>query len=201
MKVLHIDSSILGDNSVSRKLAAAAVAELKVATSDITYRDLAALPVPHLSGQYLAGKSANVQHDQALQEDLALGGKVLEEFLAADVVVIGVALYNFTVSSQLKAWIDRICVVGKTFRYSEKGAEGLMGGKRLILTVARGGFYGPGKPHQSFEHAESYLRAVFGFLGITHPEVILAEGIALGPDQREASIKVALTEIAALRAA
>ena len=201
MNVLHIDSSILGGNSVSRSLSAAAVARLGVPASDVTYRDLAAAPVSHLSGAYLAGQNPDVQHDQAMQEDLSLGGKILEEFLAADVVVIGVALYNFTVSSQLKAWVDRILVAGKTFRYTDKGAEGLAGGKRVILTVARGGFYGPGTPHQPFEHAESYLRTVFGFIGITNPEVIVAEGIAIGPDQREASVKKALGDIAALKAA
>ena len=200
MNVLHIDSSILGSNSVSRTLSAAAVSRLGVPAADVTYRDLAAAPVPHLSGAYLAGQNPEVQHDQALQEDLSLGGKVLEEFLAADVVVIGVALYNFTVSSQLKAWVDRILVAGKTFHYTAKGAEGLVGGKRVILTVARGGVYAPGTPHAAFEHAESYLRTVFGFIGVTDLDVVVAEGIALGPDQREASVKKALGEIAALKA-
>ena len=201
MTVLHLDSSILGGNSVSRTLSAAVVAQLGVPASDVTYRDLAADPIRHLSGAYLAGQSADVQHDQALQEDLSLGGKVLEEFLAADTVVIGVALYNFTVSSQLKAWIDRVLVAGKTFRYTETGPEGLAGGKRVILAVARGGVYSPGSPHHAFEHAESYLRVVFGFIGVTDLEVIVAEGIALGPEPREASVKKALGEIKALKAA
>ena len=200
MTLLHLDSSILGGNSVSRALSAAVVAQLKAPAADVTYRDLVAAPIGHLTGAYLAGQSAEVQHDQALQEDLALGGKVLEEFLAADTVVIGVALYNFTISSQLKAWVDRILVVGKTFRYTEKGPEGLAGGKRVILTVARGGVYSAGSPHQAFEHAESYLRTVFGFMAITNPEVIVAEGIALGPDHRAASVAKALGEIATLKA-
>jgi FMN-dependent NADH-azoreductase len=203
MNLLHLDSSILGANSVSRVLSAATVARLKVATSDlqVTYRDLAASPVSHLSGAYLAGQSAEVQHDQAMQEDLQLGGEVLEEFLAADIVVIGVALYNFTVSSQLKAWVDRVLVAGKTFRYGEKGAEGLAGNKRVILAVARGGFYGPGTPHHAYEHAESYMRAVLGFIGIHDPEVVVAEGIAIGPEQRGASVKLAMEQIATLKAA
>jgi FMN-dependent NADH-azoreductase len=203
MSLLHIDSSILGGNSVSRSLSAAVVARLRAATPDlhVTYRDLAASPVSHLSGAYLAGQSAEVQHDQAMQEDLRLGGEVLEEFLAADIVVIGVALYNFTVSSQLKAWVDRVLVAGKTFRYGEKGAEGLAGGKRVILAVARGGFYGPGTPHQAYEHAESYMRTVLGFIGIHDPEVVVAEGIAIGPEQRGASVKAAMERIATLKAA
>jgi FMN-dependent NADH-azoreductase len=203
MSLLHIDSSILGGNSVSRSLSAAVVARLRAATPGlhVTYRDLAASPVSHLSGAYLAGQSAEVQHDQAMQEDLRLGGEVLEEFLAADIVVIGVALYNFTVSSQLKAWVDRVLVAGKTFRYGEKGAEGLAGGKRVILAVARGGFYGPGTPHQAYEHAESYMRTVLGFIGIHDPEVVVAEGIAIGPEQRGASVKAAMERIATLKAA
>ena len=201
MKLLHIDSSILGANSVSRSLSAAAVARLDVPPDQVTYRDLASKPVSHLSGAYLAGQSPDVQHDQAMQEDLALGGEVLDEFLAADTVVIGVAMYNFTVPSQLKAWVDRILVAGKTFRYTAHGSEGLAGGKRVILTVARGGLYGPGAPHQAFEHAETYLRTVFGFIGITDLEVIVAEGIALGPDQRTAAIEKARTQIGGLKAA
>lgn len=201
MNLLHIDSSILGDHSVSRQLSAAVVARLGVPASSITYRDLAAAPVPHLSGAYLAGQKPEVQHDQALQEDLKLGGKILEEFLAADIVVIGVALYNFTIASQLKAWVDRVLVAGKTFHYTDKGAQGLAGGKRVILTVARGGFYGPGTPHQAYEHAESYMRTVLGFIGIGDPEVIVAEGIAIGPEQREASVKKALDDIKAVKPA
>ena len=203
MKLLHLDSSILGGNSVSRTLSAAIVARLREATPglDIVYRDLAAEPIPHLSGAYLAGQKADVQHDQAMQENLALGGRVLEEFLGADIVVIGVALYNFTVSSQLKAWVDRVLVAGRTFRYGEHGAEGLAGGKRVILGIARGGFYGAGTPHAAFEHAETYLRAVFGFMGITDPEIVVAEGLAIGPEQRERSVQGALGQIAALPAA
>lgn len=203
MKLLHLDSSILGGNSVSRALSAAVVARLTATTPDVsvTYRDLVATPITHLTGAYLAGQSAEVQHDQALQEDLNLGGEVLAEFLAADAVVIGVALYNFTVPSQLKAWVDRVLVAGKTFRYTEKGSEGLVGGKRVILTVARGGFYGPGTPFNAYEHAESYLRTVFGFMGIHDPEVIVAEGIAVGPEQRASAMKAADAEIALLQAA
>ena len=203
MNLLHIDSSILGGHSVSRALSAAIVEKFTTGAEGVhvTTRDLAMHPLPHLSGAYLAGAQANVQHDQALQEDLALGGAALAEFLAADVVVIGVALYNFTISSQLKAWVDRILVAGKTFRYTETGPEGLAGGKRVILAVARGGIYAPGSPHQAYEHAESYMRTALGFIGIVNPEVIVAEGIALGPEQREASVKAALHTIATTIAA
>jgi len=188
MKLLHIDSSILGENSVSRSLSKATVQQLKaeIPGLDVTYRDLVAEPITHLSGR-----------------DLPTAGSdpALEEFLAADIVVIGVALYNFTISSQLKAWIDRVLVAGKTFRYGEKGPEGLAGNKRVILTVTRGGVYGPGSPAASFEHAETYLRAVLAFMGIAQPEVIVAEGLAVSPETREAATKSALAAISALKAA
>lgn len=203
MNLLHLDSSILGGNSVSRTISKAVVERLTHETPGlaVTYRDLAADPIPHLTGAYLAGQSADVQHDQAMQENLALGGKVLAEFLAADIVVIGVALYNFTVPSQLKAWIDRILVAGKTFHYTPTGAEGLVHGKRVILAVARGGIYSAGSPNAAFEHAESYMRAALGFIGVRDLEVIVAEGIALGPENREKVLHAALDQAAALKAA
>ena len=203
MKLLHIDSSILGDNSVSRAISAAAVARLRELHDgvEVQYRDLAASPISHLSGAYLAGQSADVQHDQAMQEDLSLGGAVLAEFLAADIVVVGAPMYNFTIPSQLKSWVDRVVVAGKTFHYTETGPKGLAGGKRVILALSRGGFYGPGKPGAAFEHQESYLRAVFGFIGLPDAEVICAEGVATSPEQRQKSLDAALQQAAQLAAA
>ena len=199
--LLHVDSSILGGNSVSRSLSAAIVEQLRPSLPDlhVVHRDLAATPIPHLSGAYLAaGQAVEPRHDAAMQADLALGQAVLEEFLAADVVVIGLGFYNFGIPSQLKAWIDRLAIAGKTFRYTEKGAEGLAGGKRIVLAIARGGYYGPGSPTASFEHAETYLRGVFAFFGINEIEVVVAEGLAVGPDARKAGIAAAEESIAAL---
>jgi FMN-dependent NADH-azoreductase len=205
MKLLHLDSSILGANSVSRHLSAAIVAQLKSSHPGllVTYRDLAAEPIPHLSGAYVAVSRGGLDgpHDTALQADLALGETVLAEFLAADIVVIGVAFYNFAIATQLKAWIDRIAIAGKTFRYTAKGPEGMVGDKRLVLAIARGGFYGPGSPAQSLEHAETYLRGAFAFLGITAPEIVVAEGLNVGAEAREAAIKTAQAKIATLKAA
>ena len=147
-------------------------------------------PIPHLSSDYVAvvrgGREGG--DDAALQADLALGKTVLEEFLAADTVVIGVAQYNFSVPSQLKAWIDRIAVAGKTFRYPEKGPEGLAGKKRVIIALARGGYYGPGSPAENFEHTLSYLKSVLAFIGVTNPEVIAADGVAVSPEHRETAM-------------
>jgi FMN-dependent NADH-azoreductase len=202
MKLLHVDGSILGDHSVSRAVSAAIVTHLKAGASDldVTYRDLAATPIPHLSGAYLAGQQPNATNTPDIQHDVALGRTVLAEFLAADIVVIGAPLYNFTISSQLKAWIDRILVAGQTFKYTESGAVGLVPQKRVIVAVARGGLYGPGTPNAAAEHAETYLRVVLGFIGITNPEVIVAEGIALGPDARQKALDEALKAAANLPA-
>ncbi|WP_413730099.1 FMN-dependent NADH-azoreductase [Sodalis sp. RH22] len=203
MKLLHLDSSILGANSVSRELSASVVARLTETNPaiQVTYRDLAAVPIPHLSGAYLAaGQVGEIQHDTALQADLALGSEVLEEFLGADTVVLGVGFYNFGIPSQLKAWVDRLAIAGKTFRYTEQGPVGLAGGKRVVIAIARGGFYGPGTAIASFEHAESYLRGIFAFFGIDNIDVVAVEGIAVGPEAREVAITQAEEKIAALHA-
>ncbi|MEH2469514.1 FMN-dependent NADH-azoreductase [Nitrobacteraceae bacterium AZCC 2161] len=202
MKLLHIDSSVLGPHSVSRQVSAAIVDRLAKATPGlgITYRDLTTTPLAHLSGSHLAA-AQGAAPEAALQPDLAAGQAVLEEFLAADVVVIGAPMYNFTIPSQLKAWIDRILVAGKTFQYSASGVEGLAGGKRVIIAISRGGFYGADMPTAAGEHLETYLRWVFGFIGITNPEIIVADGIQMGPELREKAVAGALQAATDLRAA
>jgi FMN-dependent NADH-azoreductase len=203
MKLLHIDSSVLGPHSVSRQVSAAIVDRLQKATPDlnVTYRDLTTTPLAHLSGSHLAAAQGAVPEAVALQQDLAAGQTVLEEFLAADIVVIGAPMYNFTIPSQLKAWIDRILVSGKTFKYSAQGVEGLAGNKRVIIAISRGGFYGAGTPSAAAEHLETYLHWVFNFIGIANPEIIVAEGVQIGPEQREKALESALTAATNLRAA
>jgi FMN-dependent NADH-azoreductase len=202
MKLLHIDSSVLGPHSVSRQLSAAIVARLRAATPglEMTYRDLTTTPLSHLSGPHLAA-AQGAEAPAELQGDLALSRAVLDEFLAADIVVLGAPMYNFTIPSQLKAWIDRILVVGKTFKYGPQGAEGLAGNKRVIVGVSRGGFYTAGTPAAVGEHLETYLRWVFGFIGIANPEFISADGIQTGPEQREKSVATALQAAGSVRAA
>jgi FMN-dependent NADH-azoreductase len=203
MKLLHIDSSVLGPHSVSRQVSAAIVDRMQKATPDlqVTYRDLTATPLAHLSGSHLAAAQGAVPEAVALQQDLAAGQAVLEEFLAADIVVIGAPMYNFTIPSQLKAWIDRILVSGKTFKYSAQGVEGLAGNKRMIIAISRGGFYGAGTPSAAAEHLETYLHWVFSFIGIANPEIIVAEGVQVGPEQREKALESALTAATRLQAA
>ena len=186
MKLLHIDSSIQGEASASRAVTREIVARWKTAQPDVqvTYRDLAAQALPHFSQSALTG---------ADELEAARNTAALEEFLSADVVVIGAPLYNFSIPSQLKAWIDRISVRGKTFRYTEKGPEGLAGGKDVIVAVSRGGVYAPNAPG---EFGESYLKHLFGFLGIRTVTFVRAEGLALSPQHREAGIRAALGAIA-----
>lgn len=199
MNILHLDSSILGANSASRTLSAAIVARLaKTEAANIVYRDLAADPLPHLTGEHFAARLGAVPESPALQNDIAVSQAVLDEFLAADTVVIGAPFYNFGVPSQLKAWIDRIAVAGKTFRYTVGGPEGLAGGKRVILAVSRGGFYGAGTPAAGLEHGESHLKAVFALLGIKDVEVVAAEGLAIGPEQRDKAMNAALAAVSQL---
>ena len=202
MKLLHIDSSVLGPHSVSRQLSAAIVDRLRQATPglEVIYRDLTSTPLGHLTGPHLAA-APGAALEPALQQDLAAGQAVMDEFLAADIVVLGAPMYNFTIPSQLKAWIDRILVAGKTFKYGAAGAEGLAGNKRVIIAISRGGFYGAGTPAAVGEHLETYLRWVFGFMGVTNPELISADGVQVGPEHREKALAGALHAVTNLRAA
>ncbi|HZC15161.1 MAG TPA: NAD(P)H-dependent oxidoreductase [Caulobacteraceae bacterium] len=196
MKLLHVDASVLGSNSVSRQVSAAAVERLKAQTPglEVIRRDLAIQPLPHLTGEHLA-------RAESVQDELAAGQAALDEFLAADIVVIGAPMYNFTIPTQLKAWIDRILIAGKTFRYGAAGPEGLAGDKRVIIAISRGNFYGPGAPAEAAEHLETYLRTVFGFIGVTNVEFIVAEGVQAGPEHRVKAIEGALERATHLEAA
>ena len=183
MTVLHIDSSITGEASVSRAISAAIVARLarEKGSARVVRRDLVEQPLAHLTLDAFADTS------------------VLDEFLASDTVVIGAPMYNFTLPSQLKAWLDRILIAGKTFRYTEEGPEGLVKGKRVIVALARGGIYDAGSPAAAFEHLESYLRGIFNFIGI-EPEFVAADGLAISAEQKDASVKAALGETVRLAA-
>ena len=181
MKVLHIDSSIQGSGSATRELTREIVARLKATRpgAQITYWDLAAQELSHFS------QAAFKRSDEL---EAARNTAVLEEFLAADVLVIGAPLYNFSIPSQLKAWVDRIVIAGRTFRYTERGPEGLAGGKQVIVAVARGGVYEAGSPA---EFGESYLKFVLGFLGIRDVTFVRAEGLAFSPQHRESALSAA----------
>ena len=185
MKLLHLDTSALGTNSVTRELTAAVVARWQDAHADLTaeYRDLDTDPLPHLTGRSLAkADPAQAEADEA----------TLQQFLDADVVVIGAPFYNFSIPSTLKAWIDRVAVAGRTFRYTEAGPEGLAGGKKVVIVSGRGGQYGDSSPA---DFQEAYLRQVFGFIGVTDLEIVRAEGVAYSPQHRADALAAAHASI------
>jgi FMN-dependent NADH-azoreductase len=191
MNILHLDSSILGDASASRQLTHAVAMAVRAAEPESTlrYRDLADDELAHLSGASLAAATTPDElRDVAQRQAAALAEATLNEFLTADLLIIGAPMYNFSVPSQLKAWIDRIAVAGKTFRYSSNGAEGLAGGKRVILVSTAGGMHAD-QP-SGIAH-EGYLRLVLGFLGITDIEIVRAHGLAMGNGAREAAMAAA----------
>ncbi|GAB3094966.1 FMN-dependent NADH-azoreductase [Lysobacter terrae] len=179
MKLLHIDTAATGAGSVTRELTSAIVARWKDAVPgvQVSYRDFDAEPLPHLTGPVLtkADAAAAEASEQALLQ-----------FLDSDVIVIGAPMYNFSVPSTLKAWIDRVAVAGRTFRYTESGPEGLAKGKRLVIASGRGGIYGENSPA---DFQEAYLRQVFGFLGVTDIEFVRAEGVAYSPQHRSDALE------------
>jgi len=198
--VLHVDSSALGDHSVSRRLSAALVEQWRRVDPGISvqYRDLAADPLAHLTGEILEAQRV----DAALLTDWqrrerAISEELIDEFLAADAIVVGAPMYNFAISSQLKAWIDRIVRAGRTFHYTDTGPVGLAGGKRVVIVSSRGGIYAT--PEKSaFDFQEAYLRLIFGFVGITDISIIRAEGLAMGVERRAHALDAAQTQVAAL---
>jgi FMN-dependent NADH-azoreductase len=189
MKLLHIDSSILGEQSASRTVSREIVARWKKAVPgiEVEHLDLVANELPHLTGHHLAQMQVPESRD----------AQVLADFLAADVVVIGAPMYNFALSTQLKSWIDRIVVAGKTFKYTATGPQGLVHAKRVIVAVSRGGVYPENAP---FEHAESYLKIIFGFIGVTDLTFVRAEGLMLSPEHRQKGLDAALAAIPAVHA-
>lgn len=192
MKLLHIDSAITGDASVTRQMTAAIVDRIRTFApqAEVTHRDLVTDPLPHIELHTLPGDGTHGAVQSAA---------ILDEFMAADTVVIGAPMYNWTIPTQLKAWVDRIVSAGTTFRYTAEGPVGLAGGKRVIIAVSRGGFYGAESPIAAMEHVEAYLNQVFNVIGI-QPEFVIAEGVSVSPDIRETAIASANDTITVLAA-
>lgn len=203
MQLLHIDSAITGDQSVSRQLTARTVAAWKAAHPGTTvqYLDLAVQAPSHLSAQSLGFRTGQAAAPEAERQQNALSEALVSQFLAADVIVVGAPLYNFSIPSQLKAWIDRVAQAGRTFKYTDKGPVGLAGGKTVIVASTRGGVYSTSEGGQAMEHQESYLKVVFGFFGITDVRFVRAEGVAMGPDAKAQALTQAEREIHALAGA
>lgn len=199
MKLLHIDASILGSHSVSRQLTQAIVAQWCAGHADtqVEYLDLAADAPGHLSADALGFRThpgATSKSERQRMED-AVSEALVSQLLAADVIVIGAPLYNFSIPSQLKAWIDRIAQPGRTFVYSEAGPKGLLSGKRVIVVSTRGGRYSNSEAGRAMEHQESYLQTIFGFLGVSDVRFVRAEGLAMGEVARAEALSAASAEI------
>lgn len=201
MNILHLDSSILGTHSVSRQLTADVVRQLRSADSSahVSYRDLAADPVPVSDGALMVARATPAPERSAEQAALvSRADAVMAELLATDVLVIGAPMYNFSIPSQLKAWIDLVSVAGVTFRYGPNGAEGMLAHKRAIIVATAGGQHA-GQP-SGRAHAD-YLRLLLAFLGVSDVRVIAAEGLAMGPAVREPALAAARGQVAELAVA
>ncbi|TGV06538.1 FMN-dependent NADH-azoreductase [Alcaligenaceae bacterium 429] len=193
--LLHIDSSINGEKSVSRQLSAFIVQQWLERHPDtrVDYLDLAVSAPNHLSKLAIGFRTPDMpasQLEEAVRED-AVSEQLVSQFLAADVIVIGAPFYNFTIASQLKAWVDRILQPRRTFHYTANGPEGLAGGKKVIVASSRGGVYSTSEQGMAMEHQESFLRVIFGFVGITDVQFVHAEGTAMGPDAAATALQAA----------
>ena len=202
MQILHIDSAITGANSVSRELTAGIVANLQQAHPEarVDYLDLAVNAPTHLNAQSMGFRTGQAASTEIERQENAISEALVSQFLAADVIVVGAPFYNFSIPSQLKAWFDRIAQAGRTFKYTATGPVGLAGDKKVIVASARGGFYSTSEAGQAMEHQESYLKVIFGFMGVTDISFVLAEGLGLGPEARETAVQGAKAQIEALEA-
>ena len=200
MKLLAIDSSILSKASVSRKLTSSFVNQWQrvYPETEVIYRDLHAQPVNHLSQKILAAAQAEpAQLSSDMRDELDLSSKLIAELFSADVLVIGAPMYNFSIPSQLKAWIDRVLVAGKTFKYIDGKVQGLLTGKRAFIISSRGGIYSEG-PAVRLDHQESYVTSVLKFIGIEDITFIRAEGVNMGEPNRTQALNQAENNITQL---
>lgn len=201
MKLWQIDSSVLGENSASRKLTAEIVAREKARHPglEVSELDLAAAPLAHLSPAHIGAMFGNPPADDAIIADIARGTSYVDTLFASDIIVVGVPMYNFGIPSQLKALFDRLLVAGKTFKYGADGNPvGLVpAGKKVIVVSTRGGLYTPGNPAAALDHQEKHLTALLNFIGLADITFVRAEGLAL-PDNKGPSLAKAEAEISAL---
>lgn len=203
MQILHIDSAITGSNSVSRELTADIVSNLLQANPEahVDYLDLAVNAPSHLNAQSMGFRTGQAASTEIERQENAISEALVSQFLAADVIVVGAPFYNFSIPTQLKAWFDRIAQAGRTFKYTATGPVGLAGDKKVIVASTRGGFYSTSEAGQAMEHQESYLKVIFGFMGVTDVNFVRAEGIGMGPEARATAVQGAKAQIEALEAA
>ncbi|KYC40433.1 FMN-dependent NADH-azoreductase [Scytonema hofmannii PCC 7110] len=190
--ILHIDSSPRGERSFSRKFADEFVSAWKNANAGVmvTYRDLGHNPVPHVDEAWIAAAFTPPDaRTPELAKAIELSDSLVDEFLAADRYVFGVPMYNFNIPSTFKAYIDQIVRAGRTFAVDANGGfKGLVEGKKMLIVTARGGDFSPGSPAAPYDYQEPFLRAIFGFLGITDITFIHVQNLGAGEDARQASL-------------
>ncbi len=187
--ILYISSSPRGSASYSNQIAESVIRDLRSSDPDatLTVRDLAQAPLPHIDDDFVAAtRGADGPGTDKQRAILAQSDAVIDELLAADIVVIAAPMINFSVSSTLKSWIDYVARAGRTFRYGETGAQGLVTGKRVIVVSASGGIYSG--ENAAFDFQVPWLRNMLGFLGMTDVAVIRVEGTALGPQAAEQAV-------------
>ena len=200
MNILHLDASASKHaQSHTRRLSAELVMHMKKTPGkyNVVYHDLADLKLPHIDTTIQAAWADESERDASLDELANRSKNLVTELQAADAVIIGSPMYNFTVPSTLKAWIDHVAIAGQTFRYTDNGPQGLLENKKAYLALSSGGIYSEG-PAMQFDHLDTYLRTVLAFMGITDVTTIRAEGVVFGPEQDEAAMQQALAKIQAL---
>ena len=189
--ILVLNSSVLGEESVSKTLVEEAVQRLleRKPHATVVRRDLGTEPIPHLTTATVAGVRG-VPTTEAELAARSLSDTLIDELQAADTLVIGAPMYNFSIPTGLRAWFDHVLRPGKTFSYSEAGPQGLVTGKRVIIIESRGGHYSEGPAH-AMDFQEPYLRTLFRFMGLIHVTFIHAEKLGFGPAAREAALAAA----------
>ncbi len=196
MNILYVTSSSRGAQSYSNRVAQNVLDELRARGpgARVTVRDLAREPLPHIGDDFVAAtRSPNGPQTDEQRALLARSDALVDELLAADLIVIAAPMINFTIPTNLKAWIDFVARAGRTFRYSEKGPQGLVTGKQVIVVAARGGVYSGAGTALDFQLP--YLKSVLGFLGMTDVEVLEVEGTAYGPEAAEKAVMAATAKL------
>ena len=202
MNLLLVTSSIAGQASNSRALAMDIVSALTEGHPNerVVERDVSSDPLPHFTAETFKAFTAPAETRSPAETALAaLGDTLIEELENADAIVLAAPMYNFSIPSTLKAWIDHVARAGRTFHYTEDGPVGLLGGRKVYVAGSRGGVYSTG-PAQALDFHETYLRGVLGFLGLTDVTFIHAEGLAKGPAVAEAAMAGARAQAQALAA-
>jgi len=192
--ILHIKSSIFGGNGQSSQLSDRFVAQWckNNGSAGVVERDLSVDPVPHLDGEMVAGfMSAEADRNAKQLQAIALSEELISELQTADIIVLGLPMYNFGIPSNLKAWIDHVARAGITFQYTENGPNGLLSGKKAYVLAARGGLY----EGSDADTQTPYIKKILGFVGITDVTIVAAEGLNMGDAAKAASLAKAQAEL------